>query len=81
MFVIIVGGGQTGSQLAIQLINAGHKVKVIEDRPVILERLMAELPPDTVIVGDGSSPSVLEQAGINQANVLAAVTGEDESTW
>ena len=42
MFVIIVGGGQTGSQLAIQLINAGHKVKVIEDRPVILERLKTE---------------------------------------
>ncbi len=79
MFVIIVGGGQTGSQLAIQLINAGHKVRVIEDRPVILERLKGELPPDTVVAGDGSSPSVLEEAGIEQANVLAAVTGEDES--
>ncbi len=79
MFVIIVGGGQTGSQLAVQLINAGHKVKVIEDRPAILERLKAELPPDTVVAGDGSSPSVLEKAGIEEANVLAAVTGEDES--
>ncbi|HEX9029457.1 MAG TPA: TrkA family potassium uptake protein, partial [Anaerolineales bacterium] len=79
MFVIIVGGGQTGSQLAIQLLHAGHKVKVIEDRPVILERLKAELPADIVIAGDGSSPSVLEKAGIEQANVLAAVTGEDES--
>jgi trk system potassium uptake protein len=79
MFVIIVGGGQTGSQLAVQLIHAGHKVKVIEDRPVVLERLEAELPPDSVIAGDGSSPTVLEKAGIDQANVLAAVTGEDES--
>lgn len=79
MFVIIVGGGQTGSQLAIQLIHAGHKVKVIEDRPVVLERLQAELPSDSVVAGDGSSPSVLEKAGIEQANVLAAVTGEDES--
>lgn len=79
MYVIIVGGGQTGSQLAIQLLHAGHKVKVIEDRPVILERLKAELPADMVIAGDGSSPSVLEKAGIEQANVLAAVTGEDES--
>jgi trk system potassium uptake protein TrkA len=79
MFVIIVGGGQTGSQLAVQLINAGHKVKVIEDRPAILDRLKAELPPDSVVAGDGSSPSVLEKAGIEEANVLAAVTGEDES--
>jgi trk system potassium uptake protein TrkA len=79
MFVIIVGGGQTGSQLAVQLINAGHKVKVIEDRPVVLERLKIELPPDSVVDGDGSSPSVLEKAGIEKANVLAAVTGEDES--
>jgi trk system potassium uptake protein TrkA len=79
MFVIIVGGGQTGSQLATQLINAGHKVKVIEDRPVVLERLTAELPPDSVVAGDGSSPTVLETAGIEHANVLAAVTGEDES--
>jgi trk system potassium uptake protein TrkA len=79
MFVIIVGGGQTGSQLATQLIHAGHKVKVIEDRPAVLERLTAELPPDSVVAGDGSSPSVLEKAGIAQANVLAAVTGEDES--
>ncbi len=79
MFVIIVGGGQTGSQLAAQLIQAGHKVRVIEDRLPILDRLKAELPQDSVIAGDGSSPTVLENAGIEHANVLAAVTGEDET--
>jgi len=79
MFVIIVGGGKTGSQLAFQLVQEGHKVKLIEDRASILERLKDELPEGVVFEGDGSSPSILEAAGIKQANVLAAVTGEDET--
>ena len=78
MFVIIVGGGMTGSQLAFQLLNGGHKVRLIEDRPNVLERLREELPNEVIIAGDGSSPSVLESAGIEDAQVLAAVTGEDE---
>ncbi len=78
MFVIIVGGGKTGSQLASQLISGGHQVKLIEDRPMILERLREELPNEVIVPGDGSSPRVLENAGIEHAQVLAAVTGEDE---
>jgi trk/ktr system potassium uptake protein len=79
MFVIIVGGGKTGSQLAIQLIEAGHQVKIIEDRTLVLERLRQEMPGEIIVSGDGSSPSVLEAAGISKAQVLAAVTGDDEA--
>lgn len=79
MFVIIVGGGMTGSQLAMELRRAGHTVKVIEDRPVVLQRLQQELPEDSLVAGDGSSPTVLERAGIANAQVLAAVTGSDEA--
>ncbi len=79
MFVIIVGGGKTGSYLAKLLVESGHKVKIIEDRQVVLERLKEELPANSVIGGDGSSPEVLETAGIKSAQVLAAVTGEDEA--
>jgi len=79
MFVIIVGGGKTGSHLAFQLLEQGHKVKVIEERPFVIERLLQELPQEAIVVGDGSSPAVLEAAGIEQAQVLAAVTGEDET--
>ncbi|MFZ0533682.1 MAG: TrkA family potassium uptake protein [Anaerolineales bacterium] len=78
MFVIIVGGGKTGSQLATQLLSGGHQVKLVEDRPAVLERLREELPDEVIVAGDGSSPSVLESAGIEHAQVLAAVTGEDE---
>lgn len=78
MFVIIVGGGKTGSQLASQLLGGGHKVKLIEDRSTVLTRLQVELPEGVVVAGDGSSPAVLESADIEHAQVLAAVTGEDE---
>jgi trk system potassium uptake protein TrkA len=78
MFVIIAGGGKTGSQLASQLLSAGHKVKLIEDRQSVLERLQEEIPGEVIFAGDASSPSVLDSAGIRDAQVLAAVTGEDE---
>jgi len=79
MFVIIVGGGNTGSQLAKFLLDAGHTVRIIDDRPNVLERLAGELPREIIINGDGSSPAVLEKAGIQNAQVLAAVTGLDEA--
>ncbi len=79
MFVIIVGGGRTGSQLAEVLVQEGHSVKVIDDRPEIVERLRQELPAETVVAGDGSDPAVLEGAGVKRAQVLAAVTAEDEA--
>ena len=79
MFVIVVGGGNTGSQLAKFLIDAGHTVRVVDERPIVLEKLAKEIPADCIINGDGSSPAVLEKAGIHKAQVLAAVTGSDET--
>ena len=79
MFVIVVGGGNTGSQLAKFLLDAGHTVRVIDERPGILEKLIKELPEGIIIDGDGSSPTVLERAEIHKAQVLAAVTGSDET--
>jgi len=79
MFVIIVGGGRTGAQLARTLLTEGHQVVLVEERPQIIDRLCQELPENVVIQGDGSSPTVLEKGGIRQAQVLAAVTSEDEA--
>jgi trk system potassium uptake protein TrkA len=79
MFVIVVGGGNTGSELAKFLLEAGHKVRVIEERPAILEKLGFEIPRESILPGDGSSPSVLEKAGIHEAQVLVAVTGSDDT--
>jgi trk system potassium uptake protein TrkA len=79
MDVIIVGGGKTGTHLAVQLLSEGNQIKLIEVRHELVERLRQELPHETVIEGDGSSPGVLEAAGVSQAHVLAAVTGDDEA--
>jgi trk system potassium uptake protein TrkA len=79
MFVIIVGGGNTGSYLAKLLLERGHIIKVIEERPTVLEKIKTEIPPDSIVAGDGSSPQILETAGVLKANVLAAVTGADDT--
>lgn len=79
MYVIIVGGGNTGSHLAQILLNEGHTVRIVEERPALLEKLKMELRPEVVITGDGSAPTILEQAGVDKALVLAAVTGSDET--
>jgi trk system potassium uptake protein len=78
MYVLVVGGGRVGSHLAGLLRQEGHEVKLVENRAEILERLRGEWPPEAICEGEMSSPTVLEAAGIKRANVLAAVTGEDE---
>lgn len=79
MNVIIVGGGKVGAALATRLIGAGHTVKVIEARPDHLVWLRHELPPDALVHGSGTDPSVLEQAGIHGADAVVAATGADEA--
>jgi trk system potassium uptake protein TrkA len=79
MYVIVVGGGNTGSYLTRLLLDGGQQVTVVEERASVLEKLQLELPLESIIAGDGSSPTVLEKAQITRANVLAAVTGSDET--
>jgi len=79
MNVMIVGGGKTGSYLAQLLLDADCDVKIVEIRPAVISRLVEELPSDTVITGDGSSPNLLEANGVREVDVLAAITGEDET--
>jgi trk system potassium uptake protein len=79
MNVIIVGGGKVGSHLANILLREGHTIRVVDDRPDVVAKLEKELPAGLVVRGEMSSPAVLEEAGINQAGVLAAVTDMDEA--
>jgi trk system potassium uptake protein TrkA len=77
MFVLITGGGRTGTQLANFLINQKHNVHIIEHRHDILSRLHRELPTEVIYEGNATDPKVLEQAGIREAQVLAACSPSD----
>jgi len=77
MFVFIAGGGRTGAQLANLLVAQNHTVRLVEHRPEVLYRIHRELPTEVIFEGDPAQPSVLELAGIQQAQVLAACTPND----
>ena len=77
MYVLIIGGGRTGSHLASLLSSQGHEVRIIEDRPTALVNLHRELPTEFIFEGDGTDPQVLEAVDIRRAQVLVAVGGED----
>ena len=78
MQIIIVGGGKTGSYLAPILKGDGSSVVVVENRRRVAEKFQANLPDQRVIVGNGTSPEVLERAGVMGADVVIAATGSDE---
>ncbi|MBI1880791.1 MAG: TrkA family potassium uptake protein [Chloroflexi bacterium] len=79
MNVIVVGGGKVGIRLASLLLGEEKRVKLIEIEPGRLTRLQQDLPVEVVIIDNGTDPNVLEAAGIRQAQVVAAVTGADET--
>lgn len=78
MFVLISSGGRTGAQLASMLISMDHTVRVIENRKDVLARIHRELPTEVIVEGDPMDIRVLEQAGIREADVVAATTTSDE---
>lgn len=79
MKVIIIGGGQVGSYVADLLIKHDCDVRIIENREQILKKLRKIYNNDILIEGDGTDPSILEEAGIASCDVVAAVTGADEA--
>lgn len=77
MYVLIVGGGRTGSHLASLLHRQGYEVRVVEHRPKALANLHREIPTELVFEGDGTDPHVLEAVQVDRADVLAAIGGDD----
>jgi trk system potassium uptake protein TrkA len=77
MYVIVVGGGKVGLNLARELIRNEQEVTLVEqDRRAYL-RIEQELE-HAVQYGDGTELWVLERAGIQRADLVVAVTGDDE---
>lgn len=77
MRAIVVGGGKVGYYLVKALIEKKHHVTLIEKDTKICKKIAEELEVD-VICGDGSDVEVLKDANIEEAEVVAAVTGKDE---
>ncbi len=79
MRVLIVGGGKVGAHLALLLLANGIRVKVIEMAGAGIDNRYDELPGECVIFGNGTDPAVLESAGVRDVDIVAAVTGSDET--
>jgi len=77
MYAIVVGGGKVGLNLARELLNKGSEVTLIEQRRDRYSAIEAELEY-VAQYGDGTELWVLERAGIQRADLLVAVTGDDE---
>jgi trk system potassium uptake protein TrkA len=77
MYVIIIGGGKVGWNLARELMDKGEEVTLIESdrrRYLVIEQELEH----AVQYGDATELWVLERAGIQRADLVIAVTGDDE---
>jgi trk system potassium uptake protein TrkA len=77
MYAIIGGGGKVGFFLARELISQGHEVLIIENRADRTEFISNELG-NVVLRGNADEASTLADAGAERADVVIAVTGDDE---
>jgi trk system potassium uptake protein TrkA len=77
MYIIVVGGGRLGYYLTKALLDEGHEVLIIEKDATISQTINNELG-SVCLRGDGCEAMTLAQAGTSRANMLIAVTGEDE---
>ncbi|MDD3374169.1 MAG: Trk system potassium transporter TrkA [Candidatus Omnitrophica bacterium] len=80
MKITIVGAGIIGSNLAKDLSDQNHEVYVVEKNPEIAAKANEKLDAK-VIVGEGSDPEILKQAGVESADLVIAVTASDETNF
>lgn len=77
LYIIIVGCGKVGTTLVEQLIKEGHDITIIDRSPSKIEEL-TNLYDIMGVVGNGASYSVQRDAGIENADLIIAVTESDE---
>lgn len=75
--IIIVGCGKVGATLVSQLIQEGHDITIIDTNSTKVQEL-TNLYDVMGIAGNGASYTVLQEAGVESADLLIAVTGSDE---
>ncbi len=77
MRVVIIGAGEVGFHTARMLSGEGHRVIVVEQDEAVVEHTSQRLDA-LVIQGNGASPKVLREAGVEKSDLLVAVTSTDE---
>lgn len=78
MNVVIVGGGSVGRFIAEQLVGGGHQVVIIDNEARVVGQYSDSIEGASWFKGDGCDFGVLQAAGLERADVVAAVTGDDE---
>ena len=77
--VMILGGGRISLYLGRDLIDAGIRVKIIEEDEEHCETIKEILPKAEVLLGDGTDPRLLEEEGIRTTDAFVALTGSDQN--
>ena len=78
MKILILGAGQVGSSVAANLASEANDITLVDTSPKLLNDLRDRLDIQTV-VGNAAHPDVLERAGIEDTDMLIAVTNSDET--
>ena len=78
MYIVIVGAGKVGLNLASFLISDGHDVTIIESDDKLCSNAVQELDA-LIICGSGTQIKTLEEANVSDADVFVAATGNDET--
>jgi trk system potassium uptake protein TrkA len=77
MYIIVIGGGRLGYYLLKALLNEGHEVLVLEKDARVCKTITDELG-SVCFRGDGCEAATLAEVGTGRADMLVAVTGDDE---
>jgi len=78
MYIVIMGSGRVGLNLASKLVDKGNDVTLIEKDEELCSNAAAELDA-LVICGNGTNTKTLEEANIKDVDVFVAATGNDEA--
>ena len=78
MNIVIAGGGSVGRFIAEQLVGSGHQVTIIDSDADVVTRHSDATGTATWIKGDACDIDILKRSGLERADVMASVTGDDE---